>query len=143
MSTWRRALNERIIVADIPLHCSFSSNDSSCRENASRRRRRSRLRHTALYARLETANPTFSSGLPSGFINTKHRTSDPSIRRPEANTRLNAACLRRACRRGFTYFSSLTVSFQRPFARRRERTFLPFFVAMRARKPCVFFRFLL
>jgi hypothetical protein len=35
------------------------------------------------------------------------------------------------------------VSFQRPLARRRERTFLPFFVAMRARKPCVFFRFLL
>lgn len=29
------------------------------------------------------------------------------------------------------------VSFLRPFARRRARTFWPFFVAMRARKPCV------
>lgn len=29
------------------------------------------------------------------------------------------------------------MSFLRPFARRRARTFWPFFVAMRARKPCV------
>jgi len=39
------------------------------------------------------------------------------------------------------YFSSLTVSLWRPLARRRARTFLPFFVAMRARKPCAFLRF--
>jgi hypothetical protein len=37
--------------------------------------------------------------------------------------------------------SSLTVSFFRPRARRRARTLRPFFVAMRARNPCVFRRF--
>ncbi len=41
------------------------------------------------------------------------------------------------------YRSSLMVSFLRPRALRRARTFRPFFVAMRARKPWVFFRFLL
>lgn len=39
------------------------------------------------------------------------------------------------------YRSSLTVSFRRPWARLRESTLRPVFVAMRARNPCVFFRF--
>ena len=38
------------------------------------------------------------------------------------------------------YLSSLTVSFLRPCARRRERTARPFFVSMRERNPCVFAR---
>jgi hypothetical protein len=38
------------------------------------------------------------------------------------------------------YLSSLTVSFLRPAARRRERTARPFLVSMRERKPCVFAR---
>ena len=37
--------------------------------------------------------------------------------------------------------SSLTVSFFRPAARRRARTFCPFFVSIRERNPCVFARF--
>jgi hypothetical protein len=36
--------------------------------------------------------------------------------------------------------SSATVSRFRPFARRRFRTIRPFFVVIRTRKPCVFFR---
>ena len=38
------------------------------------------------------------------------------------------------------YLSSLTVSFLRPCARRRERTARPFFVSMRERNPCVLAR---
>jgi len=38
------------------------------------------------------------------------------------------------------YLSSLTVSFLRPAARRRERTARPFLVSMRERKPWVFAR---
>jgi hypothetical protein len=38
------------------------------------------------------------------------------------------------------YLSSLTVSFLRPCARRRERTARPFFVSIRERNPCVFAR---
>ena len=39
------------------------------------------------------------------------------------------------------YRSSLTVSFRRPWARLRESTLRPVFEAIRARNPCVFFRF--
>ena len=38
------------------------------------------------------------------------------------------------------YLSSLTVSFLRPRARRRERTARPFLVSIRERNPCVFAR---
>jgi hypothetical protein len=38
------------------------------------------------------------------------------------------------------YLSSLTVSFLRPCARRRERTARPFFVSIRDRNPCVLAR---
>lgn len=41
------------------------------------------------------------------------------------------------------YFSSLTVSFLRPLARRRERTARPVLVFIRSRKPWTFFLFLL
>lgn len=38
--------------------------------------------------------------------------------------------------------ASLTVNRFLPFARRRAKTFLPFFELMRSRKPCLFFLFL-
>ena len=40
-------------------------------------------------------------------------------------------------------YSSETVSFARPFARRAANTRRPFFVAILSRKPCLFFLFLL
>jgi hypothetical protein len=40
----------------------------------------------------------------------------------------------------FQSYSLLTVSFFRPFARRRFNTRRPFFVLMRTRNPCVFAR---
>ena len=40
----------------------------------------------------------------------------------------------------FPWCSSLTVSFLRPCARREAKTRRPFFVAIRARKPCLFTR---
>jgi hypothetical protein len=45
----------------------------------------------------------------------------------------------RKARDGY-YLSSLTVSFLRPAARRRERTARPFLVSIRDRNPCVFAR---
>ena len=43
----------------------------------------------------------------------------------------------------FPLYSSETVSFARPFARRAANTRRPFFVAILSRKPCLFFLFLL
>ena len=43
----------------------------------------------------------------------------------------------------FPLYSSETVNFARPFARRAANTRRPFFVAILSRKPCLFFLFLL
>ena len=134
-------LKAKTIDADTPCCARAFRRSSWYSLNPSRISRRSRLRRTAVYALLETAYPTYKPGSEEGSRITRQRTNEPSIRRPAAKTRLNAACPRRACRRSFTYRSSLTVSFQRPFARRRESTLRPAFVAIRARNPCVFFRF--
>jgi hypothetical protein len=48
-------LNEKTIEADIPLRCRDSRRDSCCSANASRIKRRRRLRNTAVYALLDTA----------------------------------------------------------------------------------------
>lgn len=117
--------------------------------SAARMRRRILLRRTALIfleGTLKIVCTTPSPPRTSTYIHRKYR--------PSSLFPMRAACLNRflplriaVC---FTpdllppahdYRSSLTVSFFRPFARRRANTFRPFLVAMRWRKPCVFFRF--
>lgn len=117
--------------------------------SAARMRRRILLRRTALIfleGTLKIVRTTPSPPCTSTYVHRKHR--------PSSFFPIRAACLNKflpvrvaVC---FTpdlvpsahgYPSSLTVSFFRPFARRRANTFRPLFVAMRWRKPCVFFRF--
>jgi len=95
-----------------------------------------------LYLLAETEKPARTRVPAPVSHRKKHRTTSPSIFLPdlykpwkESRPRSVSAFL--------TYRSSLTVSFFLPRARRRARTFRPVFVAMRARNPCVFFRFLL
>jgi hypothetical protein len=89
---------------------------------------------TALNVLLETEKPA-RNGVPAPCSNRKkHLTSplssfDPRSKRAENSPRP------RSVSSFFTYRSSLTVSFFRPRARLRERTFRPFFVAIRARNP--------
>ena len=110
--------------------------------NASRMSRRRRFLRTALHVLRGTANPVSTRAVESFSTRCKQRISSPSTRRPEAYSLLKVSRPRRvSC--FFTYRSSLTVSFLRPRARRRARTFLPSLLAIRSRNPCVFFRFLL
>lgn len=113
--------------------------------------RRARLRSTAFRTLRLTEKPirTEFCGLGAGV---KKHLMTPCCRDfPSIITREKVwyprriSCFFRDVRGGFTarcesYFSSLTVRRRRPFALRRERTFRPFFVAMRALKPCLFVR---
>jgi hypothetical protein len=102
----------------------------------------SRFLRTALQVRRGTAKPVSNRAAGAFSSRNRHRMSSPSARRPEAY-RLPKSSRPRRLSFLFTYRSSLTVSFLRPRARRRARTFRPFLLAMRSRNPCVFFRFLL
>ena len=106
---------------------------------ASRMSRRTRLRRTAGRLRAETANPTCNVGCREACRRIWKRNRFPSTRRPVRKTRSKDVRPRRIWL-FLNYRSSLTVNLCRPRARRRATTFRPFFVAIRARNPCVFFR---
>jgi hypothetical protein len=59
---------------------------------------------------------------------------------PSENLRLFESIPHTGKIRAGDYFSSLTVSFHRPCARRRESTLRPSFDFIRSRNPCLFFR---
>jgi hypothetical protein len=124
-STPVRWLNEKTQVTARAFSPSPFSREGRCTARASRIRRRSRLRQTAEYALLDTANPIRSSGSGAFSTRTKHRTSAPSILRPEAKTRRNAACPRNACRRRFTQLPFVTHCQLVPPLRAPARQHLP------------------
>jgi hypothetical protein len=114
--------------------------EAASASKAARIRRRILFLFTAVKVLLETEKPA-RSGVPAPrSYRKKHRRRPLSSFVPCSNRAENAP-RPRSVSSFFTYRSSLTVSFLRPRARLRERTFRPFFVAIRARNPCVFFRF--
>lgn len=130
---------------------------SLCRRYDSLARRLIRFRCTARRtARLGTATPKIMVE-PAGRSsresdNIRQRKNLPGIDRPSRNTSpkffrprrisdLGSVCDTLMNRFPSGYRSSLTVSFQRPLARRRANTFRPSFDFMRSRNPCVFLRF--
>lgn len=113
--------------------------------------RRARLRSTAFRTLRLTEKPIRTELCGLGAGEKKHLTTPCCRDFPSVITREKVwyprriSCFFRDARGGFTvcsesYFSSLTVRRRRPFALRRDRTFRPFFVAMRALKPCLFVR---
>ena len=97
---------------------------------------------TALYFLAEMEKPA-RTGVPAPLSHRKkHRNTSPSIFLPDLYSNWKDP-RPRSVSSFLTYRSSLTVSFFRPRARRRESTCRPFFVAIRSRKPWVFLRFLL
>ena len=123
-----------------PVFSATPARPSRSRSKAARMSLLALFLFTALYFLAEMEKPA-RTGVPAPLSHRKkHRNTSPSIFLPDLYSNWKDP-RPRSVSSFLTYRSSLTVSFFLPRARLRASTLRPVFVAMRARNPCVFFRF--